>query len=192
MLPYTQHPLYPKYKTRLFNDYYSNVKGGQYSSYSCKIGDNGVNGPITKDNCMMQWDTSNAGISRCTLAKSNVCRKRQNRSPKRGKMNWLKVRSAQKIGVFHTSPKPTSSKALSPKPTSSKPISPKPTSSKPISPKPTSSKPKCVEQLGKKYLIRDSPPYPANECCGELMEGKYGQMYKSVPNKKGICRWNKV
>ena len=172
MLPYTQHPLYPKYKTRLFNDYYSNVKGGQYSSYSCKIGDNGVNGPITKDNCMMQWDTSNAGISRCTLAKSNVCRKRQNRSPKRGKMNWLKVRSAQKIGVFHTSPKPTSSK--------------------PISPKPTSSKPKCVEQFGKKYLIRDSPPYPANECCGELMEGKYGQMYKSVPNKKGICRWNKV
>ena len=92
MLPYTQHPLYPKYKTRLFNDYYSNVKGGQYSSYSCKIGDNGVNGPITKDNCMMQWDTSNAGISRCTLAKSNVCRKRQNRSPKRGKMNWLKVK----------------------------------------------------------------------------------------------------
>ena len=41
----------------------------------------------------------------------------------------------------------------------------------------------------KKYATRSSPPYPANEHCGETMEGNDGKSYKSVPNKNNVCRW---
>ena len=57
----------------------------------------------------------------------------------------------------------------------------------------------CVEQTKGKYVARKpdgsfkrkGPPYPANECCGETKKGNDGLMYKSVPNKKGVCRWVK-
>lgn len=82
--------------------------GGGYSTYSCKIGDQGVNGPITKENCMMQYDSFHKDMSRCKLTKSNVCRKRQNRSPKRAKKNWDKLRIVKNQGKFSKS---TSSKS---------------------------------------------------------------------------------
>ncbi len=48
----------------------------------------------------------------------------------------------------------------------------------------------CVKQTTRsKYLKRDSPPYPANECCDMTLKGNDGLMYKSTPNKNGVCTW---
>jgi len=44
----------------------------------------------------------------------------------------------------------------------------------------------------KKYLTRDSPPYSANEHCGETKKGNDGNMYKSVPDKNKVCRWKRT
>ena len=46
-----------------------------------------------------------------------------------------------------------------------------------------------TRKVDKKYLTRDSPPYPANEHCGEKKKGNDGKMYISVADKNGICRW---
>ena len=53
---------------------------------------------------------------------------------------------------------------------------------------------KCVKQTNKKYTSpkRKSPPYPANECCGEIYEGNDGNTWESIKNKKGICQWKKI
>tara|TARA_Y100000389_G_scaffold9587_2_gene8910 strand:- start:25 stop:1224 length:1200 start_codon:yes stop_codon:yes gene_type:complete len=53
---------------------------------------------------------------------------------------------------------------------------------------------KCVKQTTKKYTSpkRKSPPYPANECCGETYEGNDGNTYESIANKKGVCQWKKI
>ena len=47
----------------------------------------------------------------------------------------------------------------------------------------------CTEQPDKKYRERPSPPYPANECCGEILIGNDGKEYESRPDKNGVCRW---
>lgn len=47
----------------------------------------------------------------------------------------------------------------------------------------------CVRQSLAKYEDRPSPPYPANECCGEIKKGNDGRMYISKANVKGICQW---
>jgi len=47
----------------------------------------------------------------------------------------------------------------------------------------------ATRKIDKKYLTRDSPPFPANEHCGEIKKGNDGKMYKSVPDKNKICRW---
>lgn len=47
----------------------------------------------------------------------------------------------------------------------------------------------CSKQSTKKYTSRKSPPYPANQCCGETKLGNDGVMYVSVANVKGVCRW---
>jgi len=47
----------------------------------------------------------------------------------------------------------------------------------------------CVKQTTAKYTNRPSPPYPANECCGRLMEGNDGRVYRSNPNRNGVCAW---
>ena len=44
----------------------------------------------------------------------------------------------------------------------------------------------------KKYLTRDSPPYPANDYCHKKMKGNDGLMYVSTPDKNGVCKWIKV
>ena len=53
------------------------------------------------------------------------------------------------------------------------------------------SKKGCVLQTQKKYTSRNSPPYPANECCKEIHQGNDGCMYESRPDKNNVCRWYK-
>ena len=43
-----------------------------------------------------------------------------------------------------------------------------------------------------KYRNRPSPPFPANSCCNQVMPGNNGLMYKSVPDKNGVCKWKKI
>lgn len=40
-----------------------------------------------------------------------------------------------------------------------------------------------------KYRNRPSPPFPANQCCGETKRGNDGNMWRSVRNVRGICQW---
>lgn len=47
----------------------------------------------------------------------------------------------------------------------------------------------CEKQSDKKYLERPSPPFPANQCCGEKMQGNDGRMYESRADKNGTCKW---
>ena len=47
----------------------------------------------------------------------------------------------------------------------------------------------CVKQTTKKYTGRKSPPYNANECCGQIKEGNNGMMYESKPHKKEKDKW---
>jgi hypothetical protein len=51
----------------------------------------------------------------------------------------------------------------------------------------------CEVQTTAKYANRNSPSYPANECCGERKRGNDGMMYVSsrVGNQKS-CTWKKV
>jgi hypothetical protein len=49
-----------------------------------------------------------------------------------------------------------------------------------------------TRKIPKKYLTRDSPPYPANDYCGKKKPGNDGLMYISKPDKNGICKWIKV
>jgi len=48
----------------------------------------------------------------------------------------------------------------------------------------------CVKQDTKKYTERPSPPFPANECCGEVKVGNDGKLYRSVRRgKRSDCAW---
>ena len=54
------------------------------------------------------------------------------------------------------------------------------------------SKKATTRKVAAKYLTRDSPPFPANEHCGETKKGNDGKLYKSVPDKNKVCHWKKV
>jgi hypothetical protein len=43
----------------------------------------------------------------------------------------------------------------------------------------------------KKYWNRPVP-YPANQMCGSTVTGQDGNSYKSVPDKNGVCRWQRA
>jgi len=47
----------------------------------------------------------------------------------------------------------------------------------------------CKKQSSKKYTRRDSPSYPANECCGLTKKGNDGKKYVSQEAKNGVCKW---
>jgi hypothetical protein len=83
----------------IIKNYLQTLQGGNptYSSYSCKLGDDGIDGGITVDNCEKQWDTNYPDISRCQLTKNNICKKRQNTSPERAKKNWSKAKNIKKM-----------------------------------------------------------------------------------------------
>ena len=44
----------------------------------------------------------------------------------------------------------------------------------------------------KKYALRDSPPFPANQCKGHLKRGNDGTYFKSVRAINGVYRWQRV
>ena len=51
----------------------------------------------------------------------------------------------------------------------------------------------CSRQIAPKYMDRNSPPYPANQCCGRTMKGNDGEMYVSKSmSSAGHCRWVKA
>lgn len=50
----------------------------------------------------------------------------------------------------------------------------------------------CTQQKAKKYMDRPSPPFPANECCGQTKVGNDGAMYVSRADKNGRCAWKKL
>lgn len=52
--------------------------------------------------------------------------------------------------------------------------------------------PGCAPSKHAKYLLRNSPAYPANQCCGVVLPGKDGRQYISRPDKNGVCHWHKV
>ena len=77
------------------------------------------------------------------------------------------------------------------KPKSKTPSPPKPAAAKPKSPLPKKSLPPgCEPSTLKKYTSRNSPPYPAANCCGVILPGKDG-MYISKEDKNGVCKWQK-
>lgn len=52
----------------------------------------------------------------------------------------------------------------------------------------------CVEQHTKKYMDRDSPAFPANQCCGEIKLGnplgkKSDKRFISKADVNGTCKW---
>ena len=52
----------------------------------------------------------------------------------------------------------------------------------------------CEKQILQKYVIRNSPPYPANNpgCIGKILLGNDHRLYKSIATKNGIYRWKPV
>ena len=48
----------------------------------------------------------------------------------------------------------------------------------------------CSRQSTNKYMSRNSPPYPANNCCGMTKRGNDGHMYRSSGSKH--CKWTKI
>ena len=53
------------------------------------------------------------------------------------------------------------------------------------------SKNSCIKQSLKKYKTRNSPPYPANKCCGKIKKGNDKKMYVSKKNGSS-CKWLKT
>lgn len=49
----------------------------------------------------------------------------------------------------------------------------------------------CKVSYTKKYSERNSPPYPANECCGATKWGNDGNLYISVEDRNGVCKWKR-
>lgn len=50
----------------------------------------------------------------------------------------------------------------------------------------------CVKKSTEKYRMRNSPPYPANQCHNHTKTGNDGQLYMSSPNRNGIYTWKKL
>ena len=44
----------------------------------------------------------------------------------------------------------------------------------------------------KKYKLRKSPPFPANDFCNKKKKGNDGKMYISKPNKNNVCSWKLI
>jgi len=49
-----------------------------------------------------------------------------------------------------------------------------------------------INDKPRKYTMRNSPPYPANEHCGETKRGNDGRKYLSTPDKNKTCRWKLI
>ena len=50
----------------------------------------------------------------------------------------------------------------------------------------------CSRQTSAKYTSRDSPPFPANQCCGQTRLGNDGYMWFSTrAGVQSACTWKK-
>ena len=103
--------------------------------------------------------------------------KKRSRSPKR--------KSLKRKSPKRKSPKRKSPKRKSRSPKKSKSRSPKKSKSR------SGKKTGCTLQSTSKYTKRGSPPYPANQCCGQVMVGNDGNSWQSRPDKTGVCHWYK-
>ena len=70
-------------------------------------------------------------------------------------------------------------------------MSPRKSSSPRMSPRKSPSR-RMSRSTKDKYAGRPSPPVPAQEHCGELMQGNDGLLYESRANKNGVCSWKKL
>ena len=92
-----------KLGNRILNKYINMIGGvnphthQKWSSYSCKLGDTGINNiPITRINCNNQVSRESS-ISRCKWSeKGDYCRKRQSTSRMRARKNWDNVKNVSK------------------------------------------------------------------------------------------------
>jgi hypothetical protein len=50
----------------------------------------------------------------------------------------------------------------------------------------------CIKLKTEKYTLRNSPPYPANECKDMRKKGNDGTFYLSHPDKNKTYKWVKV
>ncbi len=122
--------------------------------------------------------------------------KKRSRSPKR---KSPKRKSPKRKSPKRRSPKRKSRspkrKSRSPKRKSRSPKrksrSPKRKSRSRSGSKSSGKKTGCALQSTAKYTKRGSPPYPANQCCGQVMVGNDGNTWQSRPDKTGVCHWYK-
>ena len=49
----------------------------------------------------------------------------------------------------------------------------------------------CKKQTNKKYTMRKSPPYSANDCKDKALLGNDGSVWVSIANSKNIYQWKK-
>lgn len=48
----------------------------------------------------------------------------------------------------------------------------------------------CSRQTSAKYTARDSPPFPANQCCGQMRIGNNGEIWVSTRSgAQNACTW---
>lgn len=50
----------------------------------------------------------------------------------------------------------------------------------------------CEKLMTKKYSTRPGPPFPAQECRGQVRQGNDSHMYKSEMAANGVYRWKRV
>ena len=51
----------------------------------------------------------------------------------------------------------------------------------------------CSRQTSAKYVARDSPPFPANACCGQTRVGNNGEVWASTrTGAQTACTWKKA
>jgi len=48
-----------------------------------------------------------------------------------------------------------------------------------------------MSEVSNKYKRRPSPPIPANNYCNQIKLGNDGNMYISLPDKNGVCKWKR-
>jgi len=111
-----------------------------------------------------------------------IPRKSKSRSRRRvGRPRKSKSKSKRRVGRPRKSKRKSRSRRSVEKPRKSK-----------KSRRSSTSKDKCEKSSLKKYINRNGPPFPAQNCKGVSRTGNDGQKYKSKPDKNGIYKWIKV
>ena len=80
---------------------------------------------------------------------------------------------------------------MSPRKSPSPRMSPRKSPSPRMSPRKSPSR-RMSQSKKDKYANRPSPAFPAQDHCGDVMEGNDGLLYESRANKNGVCSWKKL